>query len=58
MSLTVLFLQGGGTSLQAQSALPSKHNAEVHGQHAKKVTHASLQWLTALLRELYSMSIV
>ncbi len=57
MSLTVLFLQGGGSSLQAQSALPSKHNAEVHGQHAKKVT-ASLQWLTALLRELYSMSIV
>ncbi len=55
-SLTLLFLQGGVSSLQAQSALPSKHNAEVHGPHAKKVTYAVLQRLTVLCQEHYSMS--
>ena len=49
--LTLLFLQGEVSSLQAQSAAPSKHNAEVHGQHAKKVMHSSLQWLTVLVRD-------
>lgn len=56
MSLNLLFLQGGVSSLQAQPTVPSKHNAEVHGQHSKKVTHASLQCFAVLLRGQYSMS--
>lgn len=35
--LKINFVQGGSISCLAQSAALSKHTADVHGQHVKKV---------------------